>query len=188
MSQGAVSCPHLIGPEESGPLLFRKEGQLSFAATSHPRAHQMSQSAAHEQAVGSILEIACVDLLALQELGAAESQILQFVLQFSGIEEQLKGLSIPGHTFGERIERHPLPQVKKLAIDRKIKHNTAARRHSGDHLQRGHTGVAREVRRYPQPGEKRRRVSVESGLLKPIGERLLLEVNGHKGQRLRYWY
>ena len=79
--------------------------------TSHPRPHQVSQTPAHKQSVFAVFEVARVEFLALQKLGAVESQALQFILQFFRIEEQLKRLSVPGHAFGECIERLSLARI-----------------------------------------------------------------------------
>jgi hypothetical protein len=71
----------------------------------------MAEAAADLQAIGSIFEVAGVDLRALQEFGAVESQRLQFVLQFGGVEEELEGLSGGGYAFGEGGERLSLACV-----------------------------------------------------------------------------
>ena len=99
------------------------------------------------------------------------------------MEEQMKRLSGSGHTFREGTERHPLPGIEERRIDRKIKHHAAVRRHFRNEAQSGHAGFARQIRRHPQPGEERRGIFVESGRRKPIGQRLLFEVDGHEGQR-----
>ncbi len=71
----------------------------------------MAEAAADLQAVGAIFEVASVDLCALQEFGAVESQGFQFVLQFGGVEEELERLSGGGYAFGECVERLPLACV-----------------------------------------------------------------------------
>src|ERR1700722_5585128 len=83
--------------------------RLGFANCfgSFPGAHQMAEAAANAEAVGAVLKVAVVDLRALQEFGAVESQRLQLGLQFGGVEEELEGLSGGGYTFGECGERLP---------------------------------------------------------------------------------
>jgi hypothetical protein len=47
----------------------------------------MSQAAADEQAIFAVLKVTRVEFLALQKLSTVESQTLQLVLEFPGIEE-----------------------------------------------------------------------------------------------------
>src|ERR1700691_133877 len=152
---------------------------------SHPRPHQMPNPTPDQQAICAITEIARVDFLALQKLRPMESQTLQLALQFSRIKEQLKRLSIPGHALRQCIERLSLPRIKQRRIHREIKYHSAAPRHSRNEAQRGHAGIAREIRSHAQPREKRCRARIESRLLKPIRQRLPLEVDSHESQRLR---
>src|SRR5258706_11797520 len=111
----------------------------------------MSHAAAHQQAVFAVLKVSCIKFLTLQELGALESQTLQFVLQLTGIEEQLKGLSISGHTFRECIPRDPLSRIEQPAIDREIKYHSAVRGHSRNEGQSAHAGFAREIGCHAKP-------------------------------------
>ena len=68
----------------------------------------MAQAAAHTQAVGAICEVAGIDLCAVEKFGTAESQVLQFALQFSGIEEELERFAGGGNAPGECLERPSL--------------------------------------------------------------------------------
>src|SRR5882762_4129522 len=103
----------------------------------------MSYAAAHQQAVFAVFKVSCVKFLTLQELGPLESQTLQFVLQLPGVEEQLKWLSISGHTFRECIPRDLLPRIEQPAIDREIKYHSAARWHFRNECQSARAGFAR---------------------------------------------
>src|SRR5580704_11589459 len=151
----------------------------------HPSPHQVPQTTAHEQPILAVFEITRVKLLALQKLGAAKSHPLQLVLQLLRIEEKLKRLSVPGHTFRERLESFSLPRIEQRRLNRKIKYHAAARRHCRNQTQSRQASFAREIRGHAQPGKKRRRAQVKSRLSKPIRQCLPLEVDGHEGQSRR---
>jgi hypothetical protein len=145
----------------------------------------MTDASADTQSVGPIFEIASVEFLPVEKLGAVKAQTLQFLLQLCGIEEKLEGLSVPGHTFRKSAERLSLPGIQERRIDGEIEHHAASLWHSSDERQGGHTSFAREVGCDSQPGEKRRNAGIESRALQTIRKRLFFEIQGHKGQRCR---
>src|SRR5208282_2154047 len=86
-------CPNSSRVAAACESPARKCRGASSCKASHPRPHQMSQPSAHQQPVFTVLEVPRVKFFALQELSATESHPPQLVLQFPGIEEQLKRLS-----------------------------------------------------------------------------------------------
>jgi len=92
----------------------------------------MSDTAADEQSIFAVFEIAGVEFFALQQLGAVETHVLQFVLQFFRIEEELEGLAVPGHSFGEGGESLALSGIEERGIDGKIEDYAAAGGHFCD--------------------------------------------------------
>src|ERR1700722_14190115 len=114
--------------------------RLGFANCfgSFPGAHQMAEAATNAEAVGAVLKVAVVDLCALQEFGAMESQSFQLVLQFRGIEEELEGFSGGGYAFGEGIECLSLACVEQRGVDGEIEDYAAACGHFRDYTQSGH--------------------------------------------------
>jgi len=134
------------------------------------------------EAVGAIVEVALIELLVVQLLDRVKAGSAQLRFHCVWGEEELERLAGSGDTGGQRIEGDAADGAEGLRREAVIEAHGAALGELSNCAQGVAEGGEREVRNDSKPAEERGRLQVETGVGQLFGQRVVLEVEGHKGE------